>query len=194
MKFKPKSNSLLLLATLAVLSPLYSWQRSLQEKKTSSLPERQLSSPIPSTASLERKLDQIGESYKSPSKRKLFLKAKKFLLKSLKKRKLNLSMVTRKKKKKSRKLMLSMILDLIKGAKGYLNPLLMPTLMPQVSDPRITIQTFNPPNNAVLPPDLGPKALNFDIKMPDIYASGPDIVRHDVFIKEDVAKSRVFIS
>ena len=86
-----------------------------------------------------------------------------------------------------------MILDLIKGAKGYLNPLLMPTLMPQVSDPRITIQTFNPPNNAVLPPDLGPKALNFDIKMPDIYASGPDIVRHDVFIKEDLAKSWVFL-
>lgn len=121
--------------------------------------------------------------------RKLFSKAKKFLLKSLKNRKLDLSMVSHKKKKKGRKLMLSMILDLIKGAKGFLNPLLMPTLMPQVSDPRITIQTFNPPNNAVLPPDLGPKALNFDIKMPDIYTSGPDVIHNEMFVKEDMAKS-----
>jgi hypothetical protein len=146
-----------------------------------------------SSSALERKLDEIGESYKSPKKRKLFLKAKRFLLKSLKNRNLDLSMINKKHKRKGRKLMLSMILDLIKGAKGYLNPLLMPTLMPQVSDPRITIQTFNPPNNAVLPPDLGPKMLNFDIKMPDIYTSGPDVIRRDTFVREDMAKSRFFL-
>ena len=99
-------------------------------------------------------------------------------------------MVAKKGNRKERKLMMDMILKLIKGAKGYLNPLIMPTLMPQVSDPRITIQTFNPPNNNILSPDFGVKMLNFDIKVPDIYTSGPDFVKNELFVKENMAKSK----
>ena len=187
MEFKQQSNRLLTLVTLGVIWGVL--QCSLLSTANGP-PQRLLSSDFSSTSALERKLDELGKDYKSPSKRKQFLKAKRFLLKSIKKRKLDLSLVTKKGNRKGRKLMLSMLLDLIKGAKGFLNPLLMPTLIPQVSDPRITIQTFNPPNNAVLPPDLGPKKLNFEINMPDIYTSGPDFVKNELFVKENMAKSK----
>jgi hypothetical protein len=139
---------------------------------------------------LERKLDDIGSSFKTKQKKQLFQQAKQILMKSVQNRKLDLSVVKNKHKKNGRMLM-AQLLDLIKGAKGFLNPLLMPTMIPQVSDPRITIQTFNPPNNAVLPPNLGPKVMDFNVNMPDIYTTSPDLVHNDFSIKEDMAKSRL---
>ena len=119
-------------------------------------------------AQLEKRIDELGSRYKSKSKRALYNKAKHLLIENIGNRKLDLKIIEHKVQKKDRKLMIDMILKLIKGAKAYMNPVIMPTLMPQVSDPRITIQTFNPPSNEILPPNLGPRVLNFNVKMPEI--------------------------
>ena len=68
-----------------------------------------------------------------------------------------------------------------------LNPLLMPMMMPQISDPRIEIQTFNAPNAPFMPDVLPKPIVDIDVKLPDqTYQSRKPILETHSVIDESI--------
>lgn len=66
-----------------------------------------------------------------------------------------------------------------------LNPLLMPMMMPQISDPRIEIQTFNAPNAPLMPDVLPKPIIDLDVNLPDqTLQSRPPIIKTETVIDE----------
>lgn len=61
-----------------------------------------------------------------------------------------------------------------------INNMIAPTFIPQISDPRINIQTFNAPNNPILPNVLPVPHSQMTIKMPD-----NEIKTKDVYLIDD---------
>lgn len=58
---------------------------------------------------------------------------------------------------------------MIPGDIEILNTVILPALIPQVSDPRIIIQSFNPPHETLIPPNINPPAMKFNITLPKIH-------------------------
>ena len=74
---------------------------------------------------------------------------------------------------RTRKAMVGMFMP--KATELY--PTLMPTLMPQISDPRIIIQTFNAPNAPILPSVLPKPKVDLNVVLPKQHiAPKPDII------------------
>lgn len=58
-------------------------------------------------------------------------------------------------------------MNLKKDRQTTLNHMITPILMPQISDPRITIQTFNSPASPILPGVIPTPQVNFSLKLPE---------------------------
>ena len=70
-------------------------------------------------------------------------------------------------KVKKRKLFIEMLLDLI-GLPNYnIHPTYMPLSIPQISDARITVQTFNPPSMPLTPGMMPKPEYHFNVKIPE---------------------------
>jgi hypothetical protein len=76
-----------------------------------------------------------------------------------------------------------MLADMIPGDKETLNAVVLPALMPQISDPRIIIQSFNPPQEMLVPPNLTPPGMKFNIRLPEIKHVTPTFVKKQLQIK-----------
>ena len=64
-----------------------------------------------------------------------------------------------------------------------LNAVVLPALMPQISDPRIIIQSFNPPQDTIIPPNLTPPGMKFNIRLPEIKHVSPKFIQKKLEIK-----------
>jgi hypothetical protein len=72
------------------------------------------------------------------------------------------------KKNKNRLLPIGPLLDFMTEPRYDLLPLIMPTSIPQVSDARITVQTFNPPPMPLEPGMVPAADYQFKVKLPEI--------------------------
>lgn len=76
-----------------------------------------------------------------------------------------------------------MLADMIPGDIDILNAVVLPALMPQISDPRIIIQSFNPPQDTVITPNLTPPGMKFNIRLPEIKHVDPSFVKNKLQLK-----------
>ena len=72
---------------------------------------------------------------------------------------------------------------MIPGDVEVLNAVVLPALMPQISDPRIIIQSFNPPQDTIIPPNLNPPGMKFNIRLPEIKHVSPSFIKKKLEIK-----------
>jgi len=80
------------------------------------------------------------------------------------------------------------LMNLKKDRQVTLNHMITPTLMPQVSDARITIQTFNAPAAPILPGTIPAPEISFRMKLPENNApSANKIIIDEKITKEDKA-------
>jgi hypothetical protein len=61
--------------------------------------------------------------------------------------------------------------------KAELRTAVVPASTPQMSDPRIIVQTYNPPSKAALPIKLNPPPLKFNFLVPK---QDPQIIKNEV--------------
>lgn len=76
-----------------------------------------------------------------------------------------------------------MLAAMIPGDVEVLNAVVLPALMPQISDPRIIIQSFNPPQEMLVPPNLTPPGMKFNIQLPEMKHVTPSYVKKKLNIK-----------
>ena len=76
-----------------------------------------------------------------------------------------------------------MLADMIPGDTEVLNAVVLPALMPQISDPRIIIQSFNPPQDTLIPPNMTPPGMKFNIQLPEIKHVSPNFIKKKLEIK-----------
>lgn len=73
--------------------------------------------------------------------------------------------------------------DMIPGDIDILMAVVLPALIPQVSDPRIIIQNFNPPQNSLVAPNLLPPGMKFNIRLPEIKHVSPKFIKNKLQLK-----------
>ena len=67
----------------------------------------------------------------------------------------------------NRKLPIGKMMDQIKVPRYHMNDLILPVSIPQISDARINVQTFNPPPKPLLPGMLPTEKYMYHIKVPE---------------------------
>lgn len=115
-----------------------------------------------------------GLKKKSPKSRKALVKAIKHANKQM-----------------QRELAVALMFPLMQEPNYHLKPLMMPLMMPQISDARINIQTFNPPPAPLVPGVLPNPHFKYDMMVPEkTLTTVVDRRWRDVNLKMDRADSR----